>query len=217
METNPFIVRDCALIPLATGLRAQNLRELKNQIREAPPACVYYHFWGGLLRAKFDDPEFPNDFASWSQHSLHDKRLAERLAIINPTDFEDLEDLRREVLDVVDERLDELDFPPWVETDQQFHFIRSQIVVFNTNIEVRTPRELRDRMPSFSSGTIFYHFIDARRRFPYKRDDFSAWLETCEDVHDDLVLSIKAIDPYFTTLEELRKELKGILDRYFKE
>ncbi|HNT57291.1 MAG TPA: DUF5752 family protein, partial [Syntrophales bacterium] len=117
----------------------------------------------------------------------------------------------------VDERLDELDFPPWVETDQQFHFIRSQIVVFNTNIEVRDPRELRDRMPSFSSGTIFYHFIDARRRPPYKQDDFSAWLETFEDVHGDLVLPIRAIDPYFTTLEELRKELTGILDLYFKE
>ena len=75
---NPFIVKDCALIAIATGLRAQNLPELRNRIQEIPQACLYYHFWGGLLRSKFDDPEFPNDFAYWARHSLQDKILAER-------------------------------------------------------------------------------------------------------------------------------------------
>jgi len=213
---NPFIVRDCALIAIATGLRAQNLRELSNRIREVPPACIYYHFWGGLLRAKFDDPEFPNDFASWAQHSLHDKRLAERLAIINPLEFENMEGLRRELLEVVDERLDELDIPPWVETDQQFHFIRTQIVVFDTGMQVPYPRELMGRIQSFSLGSIFYHFIDARRRPPYKIDDFSAWLETFDGRYADLARSIQAIDPYFTNLHVLQSELKDILDRHFQ-
>ncbi len=213
---NPFIVRDCTLIAIATGLRAQNLRELRNRIQEVPEACIYYHFWGGLLRAKFDDPEFPNDFASWARHAIHDKRLAERLAIINPMDFENLEDLRRELLEVIEERLDELDLPPWVEADQQFYFVRSQIVVFNTGILIRDPREFMDRIPSFSLGTVFYHFIDARRRFPYGIDDFSAWFETFDGRYEDLVRAVRSIDPYFTNLFELRNELKEILDGHFR-
>ena len=49
----PFIVKDCALIAIATGIRAQNLRELRDRLRDIDLNCVYYHFWGGLLRPRF--------------------------------------------------------------------------------------------------------------------------------------------------------------------
>jgi hypothetical protein len=55
------------------------------------PDLMYFHFWAGLLRPHFLDPEYPNDFGAWAYHSLHDKILAERLSIINPADFASLD------------------------------------------------------------------------------------------------------------------------------
>ena len=161
-----FVIRDCALSAIATGRQAQNLRELRDLLRTVHPDSIYYHFWGGLLRPRLDDPEYNNDFAVWAAHGLHDERLAERLAIIDPTDYDDLEQLRNDLLDTVEERLDESEYVPWSSVDNQFAFIRSQIVVFNTHRRLHHPAELVETTPHFSLGSVFFHVIDARRRTP---------------------------------------------------
>ena len=102
-----FLIKDCALVAIATGLRAQSLREFRDALQQAPQESVYFHFWGRLLRPRFDDTEFHNDFATWARYSLHDEKLSEQLAVIDPADFADLESLRAEVVEVVEQRLDE--------------------------------------------------------------------------------------------------------------
>ena len=206
--SEPFQVMDCALIAIATGEQAQNLRELRDRLVTTAPRCIYYHFWGGLLRPRFDDPEFQNDFAAWSSHALHDTRLAERLAIIDPTVYPEIEDLRREVIEVVEERLEESEMVPWARSGHQFHFIRSQIVIFDTTLEIASPRELPEVIPHLSLGSVFYHFIDARRRTPSGTNDFSQWLMGWGASYAPIVQALTEIDPYFVTLSELREELK---------
>ncbi len=213
--TEPFAVRGCALLAIATGKRAQTLRELRDHLETADLECVYYHFWGGMLRPSFDEPEFANDFASWARHGLHDHKLAERLGVIDPTGFDSVEDLRREVIEVVEERLDEGETVPWSHADQQFHFIRSQTVVFDTGVRIRKPARLAEVIPRMYAGSIFYHFIDARRRTDFKIDDFRAWLWGFGDEHRDLIDRIGAIDPYFSPLSELRVRLSLLLKDYF--
>ena len=67
-EARPFFVKDCALIALATGLKAQNLKELRDQLQRVDSSSLYYHFWGGLLHAGFEEREYGNDFAEWVRH-----------------------------------------------------------------------------------------------------------------------------------------------------
>jgi hypothetical protein len=43
----PSAVKDCALIALGTGERAQNLRELRDRLQTTHSACIYHHFLGG--------------------------------------------------------------------------------------------------------------------------------------------------------------------------
>ena len=212
----PFVVKDCALIAIATGVRAQNLRELRMHLATIDPGCIYYHFWGGLLRPRFDDPEYQNDFAAWAHHGLHDRRLAERLALVDPTENVDMEDLRRELLEVIEEREDESEMVPWARADQQFHFIRSQIVVFDTGARIIDPRDLVELIPTLPVSSIFFHFVDARRRDPVSMDDFSTWLMGFEGVFPELMWHVAALDPYFGSLSELREELAGIFANYFK-
>ena len=80
-EREPFAVKDCALVAIALGNKAQNLREMLVHLRSIHPGSLYYHFWGRLLRSQFAYPEYYNDFAGWVHYSLHDDTLAERLAI----------------------------------------------------------------------------------------------------------------------------------------
>ena len=206
-----FEVKDCALIAIATGERAQNLRELRDRLATTDPGCIYYHFWGRLLRARFEDPEYQNDFAAWTWRDLHDERLAERLAIIDPTDFGGMEELRRELIDVIEERLDESDFVPWARMNREFFFVRSQIVVFDTHIQIKSLEELSERISMLSRGSIFYHFIDARRRTDSGRDDFSEWLVNFGPGCAEVSREIAGIDPYFNTLSELRNQLAAVL------
>lgn len=216
-QIDPFAVKDCALIAIATGIRAQNLRELKDKLQTVSYDCIYYHFWGGLLRPRFDDPEYHNDFSVWARHGLNDKILAERLSIIDPTEFGDLEDLRHELIDIIEERLDELEFPPLSKYDNQFEFIRSQIVIFDTRLVVNHPRELRQLLPNMSLGSIFYHFIDAVRRTDNGLDDFQNWIMYLGDEYEKLCLNINEIDPYFASLVDLRHRLTGVFANFFRD
>jgi hypothetical protein len=213
----PFTVKDCALIAIATGEYVQTLREFREKLQTIPAGSIYYHFWGGLLRPRFDDPEYQNDFAIWVSRSLHDETLAERLALFNPPDYEDLEDLRRELLDVVEERLEESELLPWIRASRRFYFVRSQIVVFDTGKRVHTPEELRDAIHAMSTGSIFYHFIDARRRTTTGRDDFTEWLLGFGDQFRELTGHVAGLDPYFTNLLVLREELNQVVETFLKK
>jgi hypothetical protein len=210
----PFAVKDCTLLAIATGIKAQNLLELRNRLETISTDCIYYHFWGGLLHSKFDNPEYQNDFASWAQSGLHDGGLAERLGIIDPTDFDDLEALRHELLEVIDERLDETEMVPWAKPGHHFHFIHSQIVVVDTRKRIAQPEELITLVPHLSTSSIFYHFIDARRRVPRSVDDFSLWLESANGKYGDIIRELSNIDPYFSSLVELRAQIAEVFAAY---
>jgi hypothetical protein len=216
-NSQPFELKDCALIALATGRRAMTLRELRDGLETIDPGSIYYHFWGGLLRPRFDDPEYNNDFASWARHALHDWVLAERLSVIDPSVIEGMEALRQELIEVIEERLDEREVVPWSRPDQQFHFLTSQIVVFDTHRRLAAPQELLAALPTMSRGSVFYHFIDARRRHPERLDDFRAWLTGRDEDHTLLCRQLSDLDPFFTSLVETRDHLLALFREAFGE
>ncbi len=212
---NDFAIMDCALAIVATGRRAQTLRELRDILRDIHPGSIYHHFWGTLLRPRSVSREYNNDFADWCHKSLHDNRVAERLAVIDPCDFSDTESLRQELLDVIDERLDETEMMLFAQADQQFHFVRGILVQFDTHKRLKHPRELVTAIPHLSVGSIFYHFVDARRRDPVSVDDFRAWLQGQSPTYLALNDKLAEVDPYFDSLFVLRQRLSEIFDEFF--
>jgi hypothetical protein len=216
-KRTPFAVKDCALIEIATGMKALTLREMAEVLHKVHSGSIYYHFWGILMRARFDEPEYSNDFASWAYYGLRDMALAERLAVINPTDFQDLEALRQNLLEIIEQRVDELASMAWVPSDRMFYFIRSQIVVFDAGIRAEKPETLVDIIPKLTRGSLFYHFIDARRRSAKGTDDFRAWLCGFDNTHAMLCDRLALVDPYFNTLDELRERLVRIFRESFVE
>ena len=214
---NPFAVTDCALVVIATGEKAQNLRELYDRLnRMKDPGLMYFHFWDGLLRPDFVDPEYQNDFAAWAFRHLHDQHLAEKLSILNPGNFKTMDDLRHAMIRIIEDRMDEIDFDPRIDADQAFYFMRSQIVIFDTRTRIQRPEELGRLMPDLALGSIFYHFVDARRRTKSGRNDFTEWLRAWGDAYAELAQEFAQIDPYFKTLLEMREQLSTLCNRYLK-
>jgi hypothetical protein len=212
----PFRIKDCALVALATGKKSSQLREFRTTLAGIDLASIYHHFWGGLLQARFEEREYNNDFAAWVRHSVHDVVLAERLAAVDPTAFKDLEELRHELLELIDQRMDEVEYIGWARA-AQFEFITSQIVVFDTGRRLQSPSELGAAVPTLSTSSIFYHFIDGRRRSVGGHDDFTEWLTLFGAAYDDLRQRLAGIDPYFGSLSDLKKQLADLFRSHFAE
>ena len=210
-----FSVKDCALVALATGKKARLLQELRSELADIESASIYHHFWGGLLQPRFEEREFNNDFAAWVKHGLHDAVLAERLAALDPVTYPDIDSLRHDIVDLIDTRLDEVEYLFWARATQQFEFISSQIVVFDTGRHIKHPEELTKAITNMSTSSIFYHFIDARRRTSDKHDDFSDWLVAFGDEFDALREQLFGIDPFFGSLSELRNQLADLFGLHF--
>jgi uncharacterized protein DUF5752 len=202
--TEPFRFLDCALTILSLGRSAQNLRELRDRVAEVPVQSLSHHFYETLLRPTFDDPEYRNDFALWARRALNDHALAERLGVIDPLEFATLEDLRHHVLDIVEDRLAEIPQGEVCRPGQELYFLRSQAVIVDTGLRAETPEEMAARIPSLSTGSIFYHFVEGRRRPPLQQDDFSAWLAEWGPGLDGCRQRIAAIDFHLWSLSELR-------------
>ena len=211
-DSNAFALKDCALISIATGKTAQSLRELRDRLITISPDSVYNHFWGSLLEPRFEEREFNNDFAAWALSGLHDETLAERLAVLDPKEHSDLDSLRRELIEVIEERLDESEYSKWMLAQDSFEFIRTQIVVFDTDQRIQYPEELSKLLPHLSTSSLFYHFIDARRRLPHGLDDFRYWLQSFNGEYQVLVDKLAAIDPYFSPLTDLRQQVSAIFN-----
>jgi hypothetical protein len=205
-----FALKDCALLSLATGLHAQDLREFRDGLRAASLSSIYHHFWERMLRPEFDEPEYNNDFASWAFHGLRLKALAERLSIVDPSDYADLDMLRERLVEVVEQQLDEGDSVPSAASDQQFSFLRSKLVIFDTGERFSHPAELAAALPRLTTGSVYYHFIDARWRSQSRCDDLTTWLRRCGPEFGPLCARLAAFDPYFSSLEHIRDMLTDL-------
>ena len=210
-QNMPFALKDCALISRMVGVdTAMNLRELQERIRTIPVESLFHHFCETVIRPTFDDPEFRNDFAVWAARSIRDRVLGERLGIINPYALNDFEELRTLTLDIVDERLSEVPHIPWAPRGDEFRFMQAVTVVFDTGTELNSPTDLVEQLPHMSVGSVYYHFVEARRRTEDHADDFSAWLVEFGDCTQPLIDAFKQIDFYFLALPELKQALVDV-------
>jgi len=208
----PFEVKDCALLMRMSGLPpAMNLRELRDRIATCTENVMYHHFCETTLRPTFDDPDYRNDFAVWSKLYLGDRALAERLGILDPYSFAGMEELRAVVLEIIDDRLGELTVIPWVRPGDEFLFKQSTTVVFDTGERIQDPKDLHDAIRRMTNGSVYYHFLEALRRPPAGKDDFSAWLQDGGEEFESYLQILGSIDIQFHSLAHLREDLARAL------
>jgi len=214
----PFLAKDCTLLIRMSGLSpAFNLREFRDRIAGCATDVIYHHFCETLMAPTFDYPDFRNDFALWVKRQLEENALAERLGILDPYSYGTMEDLRKEVLEILDDGICDMNFCPAVSPGHEYHFRQAVTVVFETGARVERPEEMAAAVEAMTMGSVYFHFLEARRRTPGRVDDFSLWLEEFGEPWSDAVSALRSIDFLFQTLAELQSDLVRVLNPFCLE
>jgi len=208
----PFEFSGCVELRQMLGLRAEDEKELADILEQVPKDSVYYHTHGFLLRQRSAAGAYANDFATWAAIQVGDRVLGEHLAVLDPLDFETLDDLRERIISAIDDHLRSMTIVPRVVYGEPFDFIESRIVQVPFGIEARTLGEFREALGKTDESAIYYHALEARVRLGQRRNDFSAWLGECLDL-PGLAAKVEALDPYVGGLERLRAQILGYCDK----
>lgn len=209
----PFEFIGCTELREILGTKAEDAQQLMNLLEEVPIASIYHHTHQYFLRQQYLTGPYPNDFATWAATQVRDRVLGERLGVIDPYDFDTLEDLRDALVAVIEDHLSRLNVVPRVEEGTPFYFMQSRLVEVPTGISARTLQEFRDGVASVDASAIYYHFHAARIRGNGRQGDFPIWVEN-ELEMPELAQSLRTIDPYMSSLEQLRDRLVEIFDAF---
>lgn len=206
-----FRIKDCALITRMAGISSvMNLRELHERLQVCPLEALYHHFCETQIRPSFDDPEFRNDFAVWASRHFGDRVLAERLGMLNPYAYGSLPALKERLLEIVEERISENPQGAWYPAKEEFRFMQAATVIFDTGQTLDSAADLLTAIPMLSASSVYYHFVEARRRTVGRLDDFSVWLKDLSEETQALEQAFAGIDFYFLNLRELKRALVQI-------
>jgi trehalose synthase-fused probable maltokinase len=207
----PFSFVACVELREFVGVRAEDERQLAELIEQVPLDSIYYHTHSFFLRHRFVAGPYPNDFATWAALHVRDQILGERLAMVDPALFPDLEALRQELVATVDDHLRSLQIVPRIVSGEPFEFVRSRIVEIPTGVETRTLAELRQALLEVDVSAIYFHLVEARMRLGRGQNDFAAWLEHALGL-GELATRVRAINPYGGSLERTRARLIQLCD-----
>ena len=215
-EANPFYFSEYFIMTKPIGRMATNLRELLQAIREVGEGVIHYHLWQSRMTISHPTVEYPNDFAFWAATALQESRLAEKLSAIDPFGYENMEQIREALVDLIEEYLWDLPYTGWVRPGFEFHFSEAATVVLRSDVCARTLPEFCEVLEKVGLDSIFYHFVDARWRSQSTRmDDFSNWINTSFEL-PDLVSAIQGIDISFYSLDEVRRTIIDLCSRHIE-
>ena len=202
----PFRFFGCIELREILGKRAHDERELTELLEQVPVGSVYYHTHSVFLRRHRITEAYPNDFANWVAAEVRDQVLAERLAVVDPFEFEDLEPLREELISILEEHIENLQPVPRVVFGEPFFFILSHVVDVPLGLTARTLEEFIACLREVDESSIYLHTLEARVRRGVKGGDFAEWLRR-ELGLTTLAEEIACINPYLGGLERIRTEL----------
>ena len=210
-EPGTFVFMGCIELLESLGRKAQDERELIDLLEQVPVGSVFCHTYGYFLRHRFYVRPYANDFASWAFSQARDRLLGERLAVVDPFEFPDLEALREELISIIDDHLSRRPAVPRAEYGEPFYFMQSHVVEVPTGHAARTLGEFRSALAEVEASAVYFHTVEARMRLGRPAGDFAEWLRTSLG-RGDLATEVQRIDVYLSTLERVRASVLAILD-----
>lgn len=215
---SPFRFVGCLELREMLGRKAADVQELMTVIENAPVDSIYYHTHSYFLRNEYAPTLFPSDFATWAAVSVRDRVLSERLGMIDPFEFKDVESLRAQIVSTIDDHLKTLWNVPRLIHGEPFEFIRSHIIEVDLEVSAGSLKEFRDRLSTVDRSALFNHICEAKIRKGRRSGDFVAWIESEHGLGlPKLAEQVAAIQPLGLTLEGIRARILGILDAWLTQ
>jgi hypothetical protein len=196
-----------------TGIRARNLTELLEYLKEVPGSSIFYHTHHRFLSHHFQKPLVYNDFAVWTSQAIQEETLAEKLGILDLRQFTSIRQLRETIISLIESHMGQADgqlrqcFP-----GHEFHFCKSKSFIIPTGITANNPADLLVKLPTVTNVSLYFHFVEARLRMERTTNDFSQWLNTWGE--KALAKEIDFIDPYALSLDELKSAIIRLVRKH---
>lgn len=195
-----------------TGLKASTIEELLELIKKVPGSSIYYHTHHFLQQHMHLSPEPPNDFAHWITNALNEEVLGEKIASIDTIQYPTIRSLRDEIVKTIEDYVRENPATRlrFASPNKVFHFIKSVSFILPTPYVAKDLNDFVDILEKVTPDSLYFHMFEARLRLDKETNDFSYWLETSV-LEGGLAEKIKSLDPYTYTMEDLRREIIGIV------
>lgn len=208
----PFDFRDSSHIIRSTGEWAAGLHDLRAIIERISEESLFYHTCRYFM--KFHIFEYTNDFAEWVGENLEERTLSELLSAIDPFELGNMAKLRDALMRIIDRYLDQFSAPRDAIPGNEFYFSEAISVVFRAGVRARNLAEFLTAIQYVDSGSIYYHFYEARIR--HGTDDFSTWFEEALN-KKELARTVRVIDPFMHSTEGIRKHIIEIVEKEVRE
>lgn len=197
-----FEFKQCISLLKSTGKKAKNLHELRDAIAVVSDESIFHHTYQYFLKGHI--LEYTNDFAHWVGESLEERALSEHLSNIDPYAFKSIDELRQELLNVIDFYLENFPEPREAMIGDEFYFNETVTLTFPVGIRVKNLAEFLIAIKYIDAAAIYYHFYEARVRLGV--DDFSRWFEDSLS-KKELAKKIRSIDLFMHNIEGIRDRI----------
>jgi hypothetical protein len=211
----PFRFFDRVHLTELTGIKARNIKELVDILKNAPDSIVYYHTHHFLEEHHYLTPEPANDFAVWVSAILGDEVLGENLASIDAFGFPALGALRERIVNVIGEYISSGQELRKAPEGREFYFMKLVSVILPTPYAARDLREFVEALRKLSLGSLYFHIFESRLRLGRVTNDFSVWMKDSLE-EQELAEAIEKVDPYTYTLEGVRSQLIKLVEKRIK-
>src|SRR5579872_7318531 len=112
--------------------KANTLSELLHAMQTCPDDSIFQHTFRTLQEHHFIRQGFSNDFAHWTLFACNEPALAEQLASVDVREFTAIEGLRRRMIEILDQFLQERPRSASRPAFEPFYFCAADIVVLPT-------------------------------------------------------------------------------------
>jgi hypothetical protein len=209
-QTPPFDFQDAISLLKATGKKARDVHELREGIAVVSEQSIFHHTYQYFLKGHA--LEYTNDFAQWAGKTLEESILSEHLSNIDPYGFRSVNEVRGELLRVIDCYLEEFPEPRPAVPGEEFYFNESVAIVFLEGVRALNLAEFLIALKYVEPGCIYFHFYEARSRIKGATDDFSKWFEDALG-KVELARKVRAIDPFMHSVEGIRELIGDLVEQ----
>jgi hypothetical protein len=203
---NPFIFKSELWIPKYTGIKVYSINEFIKALKEVDKFSIFYHMYINIFNYHNLPTFYTNSISYWFFKNGY-LLLAEKLSIIDPLDYFDLEELRIALINILEKNYDK----NWNRKEKYpFYFITAEREIIECERAAYNLDEFIEGIKKSSINSLFYHLITSRIENKTIINDYSAWLYSIGEAKK--AEKINKLDPYTLTLYEIKEEIIKILE-----
>lgn len=202
----PFVFKAEFWIPKATGIKAYTLKDFIATLKSIDLSSIFYHTYVNIFNYHNLPTYYNNSFAYWLFKNNY-LVLAEKISVIDPLEYFDLEELRKTFVKVLEE---EYSKNPEEKVIVPFIFISAEREIIECDMVAQNMEEFIRLFKNSSINSLFYHLITSRLENKTLINDYSSWLMMVGETRK--AERINNLDIYSMNMYEIKEEIIKILE-----